>query len=126
MDTKKWLRSHVLDNILHVESARANACLIHEEESFQWAKEVLGLHERFGCSVMMIDLADVDYVSWPIISALEHLAVLLHDDKGILVVGGVRPHVLAIFLALAPSLDATNDPPALPAAVPSLQTAFAA
>lgn len=126
MDTKKWLRSRVTDNVLHVESARANACLIHEEESFQWARELLGLHERFGCSVMMIDLADVEYVSWPIISALEHLAVLLHDDKGTLVIGGVRPHVLAIFLALASSLDVTNDPPVLPAVVPSLHTACAA
>lgn len=104
-----WLVSRVVDGILHVSSKPKNACLVHDSDSLAWAKELSQLHARYECDVVAMDLSGVDFISYVALEALVALAATLKKRSGRLFIGGVRPHVLAIFLALAPRLEATND-----------------
>lgn len=108
MDSKKVFHSRVEDGVLHVRCTRENVRLIHHEESLQWAKELLGIHERYDCLHLAIDLSGMDYVSYVAIDALLRIKVEL-GPSGSLLVRGVRPHVLGVFLAIAPSLGARSD-----------------
>lgn len=109
MDTQ-WLVPRVVDGILHVSSKPQNACLVRDPDSLAWAKELSQLHARYECDVVVVDLSGVDFISYVALEALDVLAAKLTKRSGRLFIGGVRSHVLAIFLALAPHLEATNDP----------------
>jgi hypothetical protein len=114
MDTV-WLKSRVVDGILFVSSKRANACLVRDDDSLQWAEEFRTLHERHGCDTVVVDLSEVDFLSYVAIQALDRLHAALSKRSGQLFIGGVRLHVLGLFLVLAPHLGASNEP-AAPAA----------
>lgn len=109
MDTI-WLSSRVANGTLHLSSKPNEACLVRDSDSLAWAKELLELDARFECDVVSVDLSRMDFISYVAVKALERLAASLERRSGTLLIGGVRLHVLAIFLALAPRLGATNDP----------------
>jgi hypothetical protein len=109
MDTI-WLSSRVVDGALHLSSKPNEACLIRDTDSLSWAKELFELDARYECDVVSIDLSRMDFISHVAVKALERLAATLERRSGTLLIGGVRLHVLAIFLALAPRLEASNDP----------------
>jgi hypothetical protein len=109
MDTTKWLKSYVADGILHVSSTRNNACLIHQEDEIAWVEELFELIDRYGCATVALDASGISYLGWIVFDELRHVAACLKQQKGRLVIGGLRLHVLAIFLALAPDLGASND-----------------
>lgn len=124
MDTTKWLKSRVADGVLHVSSARTNACLIHQEDEIAWSEELFGLIDRYGCATVSLDASGIDYLGWIAFDELRHVAACLKQRNGQLLIGGVRLHVLAIFLALAPDLGARNGPAAF--AADSVHTALLA
>lgn len=109
MDTKNWLKGRVADGVLHVSSARTNVCLIHEEDQIGWFEELFGLIDRYGSATVALDMSEIDYLGWIAFDELRHVRACLRQENGQLFIGGVRPHVLAIFLALAPELGAGND-----------------
>jgi|GEM_PF-5600158 len=105
-----WFVSRVVDGTLSLSSKQKNACLVRDTDSLAWAKELLQLYTRYECDSVTIDLSGIEYVSFVAIQALQSVAASLAVRSGRLLIGGVRPHVLAIFLAIAPRLGATNDP----------------
>jgi hypothetical protein len=114
-----WLKSRTKDGILYVSSARENACLVRDEDSLRWRDELMELHGRSRCRTMVVDLSDMDFVSSVAVLALQSVQASLAQRSGTLVIGGVRRHVLAIFLVWAPTLGATHESPAHAGTVPT-------
>ncbi len=110
METK-FLTAMVKGGVVLVSGARRKMRFIHEAESKEWVRELFALLQASPGMSVVIDMADVDWISIWMVHGLIRLDALLsrEDIRGNVRVWNACPHVLAVVACLIPGICREND-----------------